>query len=112
MVTIQLISAFCFQLIDSTVPLLPKSEILKPIAIFCGCTFQFVSDLVTAGQKPQTSLLKMQLVYLIQVLTLLEATFFQNQWQVQDSSFITLSLGTIELEPLLSELLYEGIILL
>ena len=31
----------CFHYIHSTIPLLPKSE-----AIFCGCTAQFVLDLV------------------------------------------------------------------
>ena len=34
----------CFHYIDSTIPLLPKTEI--PLAIFCGCTAQFVLDLV------------------------------------------------------------------
>ena len=33
----------CFRYTDSTIPLLPK---LKPLAIFCGCTALFVSDLV------------------------------------------------------------------
>ena len=33
----------CFRYIDSTIPLLPKSEISS---IFCGCTARFVSDLV------------------------------------------------------------------
>ena len=36
----------CFRYIDSTIPLLPKSENFKPPAIFCGCTARFVSDLV------------------------------------------------------------------
>ena len=36
----------CFRYIDSTIPLLSKSEIFKPLAIFCGCTARFVSDLV------------------------------------------------------------------
>ena len=36
----------CFRYIDSTVPLLPKYENFKHLAIFCGCTAQFVSDLV------------------------------------------------------------------
>ena len=40
----------CFRYIDSTIPLLPKSEISKPLAIFCGCTARFVSDLV---EKPK-----------------------------------------------------------
>ena len=31
----------CFRNTDSTIPLLPKS-----LAIFCGCTAQFMSDLV------------------------------------------------------------------
>ena len=35
----------CFCYIDSTIPLLSKSEI-KPLAIFCDCTARFVSDLV------------------------------------------------------------------
>ena len=35
----------CFRYIDSTIPLLSKSKI-KPLAIFCGCTVRFVSDLV------------------------------------------------------------------
>ena len=36
---------FGFLFIDSTIPQLHKSEI-KPLAIFCGCTARFVSDLV------------------------------------------------------------------
>ena len=36
----------CFRYTDSTIPLLPKSEIFKPLAILCGCTAWFVSDLV------------------------------------------------------------------
>ena len=36
----------CFRYTDSTIPLLSKSEIFKPLAIFCGCTGLFVSDLV------------------------------------------------------------------
>ena len=36
----------CFRHTDSTIPLLPTSEFFKPLAIFCGCTDQFVSDLV------------------------------------------------------------------
>ena len=36
----------CFRYMESTIPLLPKSEIFKPLAIFCGCTGRFVSDLV------------------------------------------------------------------
>ena len=34
----------CFRYTDSTIPLLPKSEIFKPLAI--SCTVWFVSDLV------------------------------------------------------------------
>ena len=36
----------CFRYTDSTTPLLPKYEILKPLAIFCRRTARFVSDLV------------------------------------------------------------------
>ena len=36
----------CFRYTDSTNPLLSKSEIFKPLAIFCDCTVKFVSDLV------------------------------------------------------------------
>ena len=36
----------CFRYMDSTISLLPKSKIFKPLAIFCGCTAWFVSDLV------------------------------------------------------------------
>ena len=35
----------CFRHTDSTIPLLSKSENLKPLAIFSGCTAWFVSDL-------------------------------------------------------------------
>ena len=35
----------CFNYTDSTVLLLHKTE-TKPLTIFCGCTAQFVSDLV------------------------------------------------------------------
>ena len=34
----------CFLYIDNAVPLLPKSS-FKPLAILCGCTVRFVSDL-------------------------------------------------------------------
>ena len=34
----------CFRYTDSTIPLLPKSEI--SLAIFCDCTARFMSDLV------------------------------------------------------------------
>ena len=36
----------CFRYIDSTIPLLPKSQNFKPLANFCDYTAQFVSDLV------------------------------------------------------------------
>ena len=36
----------CFRYTDSTIPLLSKSEIFKLLAIFCGCTAWFVSELV------------------------------------------------------------------
>ena len=36
----------CFRYTDSTIPLLPKIYIFKPLAILCGCTAWFVSDLV------------------------------------------------------------------
>ena len=42
-VTAQLISAF-LRYIDSTIPLFPKSD-LSLLAIFCGCTSRFVSEL-------------------------------------------------------------------
>ena len=35
----------CFCYTDSTIPTLSKSEISKPLAIFCACTARFVSDL-------------------------------------------------------------------
>ena len=45
-VSAQLISP-CFSYTDSTFPLLPiKTQNFKPLAIFCGCTAKFVSDLV------------------------------------------------------------------
>ena len=37
---------FCFCFTDSTIPLLPKSEILKPLAVFYDCSARFVWDLV------------------------------------------------------------------
>ena len=36
----------CFRYIDSTIPLLSSLRNFKPLAIFCGCTARFVSDLV------------------------------------------------------------------
>ena len=37
----------CSRYTDSTIPLLPKSEIyFKPLAFFCSCTVRFVWDLV------------------------------------------------------------------
>ena len=36
----------CFRYIDSTIPLLLKSEKFKPPSIFCRCTAWFVSDQV------------------------------------------------------------------
>ena len=38
--------SLCFHYIDSTILLLPKSVISKPLSIFCECAAQFVSDLV------------------------------------------------------------------
>ena len=35
-----------FRYTDTTIPLLFKSENFKLLAIFCGCTARFVSDLV------------------------------------------------------------------
>ena len=35
---------FCY--IDSIIPLLSQIRNFKPLAIFCGCTTQFVMDLV------------------------------------------------------------------
>ena len=37
---------YYYYYVYSTIPLLPKSEILKPLGIFCGCTAPFVLDLV------------------------------------------------------------------
>ena len=53
----------CKRYMDSTIPLLPKSEIsIKPLTIFCGCTARFVSDLavfaknlLSVGQNRQIS---------------------------------------------------------
>ena len=36
----------CADPVDGTISLIPKSEILRPLAIFCGCTVPFVPDLV------------------------------------------------------------------
>ena len=36
----------CFRYMDSAIPILSKSEIFKHLAISCGCTARFVSDLV------------------------------------------------------------------
>ena len=36
----------CFRYKDSTIPLLPKSEISSPFALFSNCTARFVSDQV------------------------------------------------------------------
>ena len=36
----------CFRYTESTIPLLSKSEIFKPLAIFCDYPVRFVSDLV------------------------------------------------------------------
>ena len=36
----------CFRYMDSIIPLLPKPEIFKYLAIVSGCTTRFVSDLV------------------------------------------------------------------
>ena len=37
--------SLCFRYIHSTIPLLPIRN-FKPLAILCGCTAEFVSDLV------------------------------------------------------------------
>ena len=37
-----------FRYIDSTIPLLPKSENFKPLTIFCGCTARYSGP----GRKP------------------------------------------------------------
>ena len=36
----------CFRHMDSTIPLLKYEISFKLLAIFCGCTYRFVSDLV------------------------------------------------------------------
>ena len=36
----------CFRYTDSAIPIPSKSEIFKPLAIFCGCAAQFLSDQV------------------------------------------------------------------
>ena len=36
----------CFRYTDSTIPLLPKYKIFKPLAVFCDRVARFVSDLV------------------------------------------------------------------
>ena len=36
----------CFRYMDSTIPLLPKSENFEPLAIFCDFPARFVSDLL------------------------------------------------------------------
>ena len=36
----------CFRYIDKTIPLLPESNKIKPLAIICDCIVRFVSDLV------------------------------------------------------------------
>ena len=41
----------CFRYTDSTIPLLNKSEILKPLTILCGCTASFVWDLVKSPEN-------------------------------------------------------------
>ena len=40
-----------FRNTDNIVPLLPKYEIFKPLAIFCSCTDRFVSDLVGNNEE-------------------------------------------------------------
>ena len=39
----------CFRYTDSTIPLLSKSEMFKPLAIFCDCPVRFVGP----GRKPR-----------------------------------------------------------
>ena len=39
----------CFRYIDSTIALLPKSKIFKPLVISCSCTAWFVSDTPKTG---------------------------------------------------------------
>ena len=51
----------CFHFMYSIFPLL-----LKPLAIFCGCTDQFVSDLV-ANPKDRFSQDAAQLIYRIEI---------------------------------------------
>ena len=36
----------CFRHTDSAIPLLPKSKVFKPLAVFSDCAVRFVSDLV------------------------------------------------------------------
>ena len=36
----------CFSYTDSTIPLVPKFQNFKPLAIFCDCIARFVSHLV------------------------------------------------------------------
>ena len=53
----------CFRYIGSTIPLLSKSEILKPLAIFCSCSAWFVSDQVG---KPNVGFLMTRLIWVLQ----------------------------------------------
>ena len=41
----------CFRYTGTTIPLLSKIQNFKPLAIFCGCTARFVSDLI--GEPPR-----------------------------------------------------------
>ena len=55
-------SAFDFGSIDSKIPLFPNSKNFKPLAIFCGCTARFVSDLVR-NLEDQFSLTQLIYIY-------------------------------------------------
>ena len=55
----------CFRSTDSTIRLLSKSEISKPLTIFCDCTARFVSDLAA---KPKTSFLALRLIVMYEYL--------------------------------------------
>ena len=54
--------SLCFCYTDSTISLLPKSDNFKLLAIFCGSTDQFVSDLI-GNPKARFSHVTAQIVF-------------------------------------------------
>ena len=67
----------CFRYTDSTIPLLPIEKNFKLLAILCGCTARFVSDLV-GNPKDRFSHNKAQILRMSE-----KVKFLTFKWKMQ-----------------------------